>query len=72
MDRRSSLSERLYFIINIIMIFIYAGSGITLLLWRIPAVSTLSRQSFGVILLLYSFYRGFSLLRKTKNTFDEI
>ena len=71
MGKRSSLSERLYFIINTVMVLIYAGAGITLLLWQIPSIPSLSRETFGGILLLYSAYRVFSLYRKIKKTTDE-
>jgi hypothetical protein len=71
MRRRSSLSDQLYLILNIIMILIYGGCGITLYFWQTSTIPTLSRKLFGGILLLYAIYRGFSLYRKTQSKADE-
>jgi hypothetical protein len=53
------------------MILIYGGCGVTLYFWQIPAVSNMSGKLLGGILLLYAFYRGFILYRKTHRKPDE-
>jgi hypothetical protein len=67
----SSLSERLYIIINTAMVLVYAGCGIFLLLNHKIAIPTLSKKVFGCSLILYSAYRGFLLIRKIKKSSDE-
>ena len=71
MRKRSSLSERLYLIINIIMIIIYASVGTFLFFWQTNSIQPSSRKIFSGVLMLYAAYRGFSLFRKIKSTADE-
>lgn len=71
MRKRSLLSERLYLIINIIMIVIYASVGIFLFFWQTNSIVSSSRKIFSGVLILYAAYRGFSLIRKIKTTADE-
>ena len=66
-----SLSGRVYLITNTIMILIYAGAGILILLGQFPGISPSYRKIFGVIMLLYAGYRGFSLYRKNQERSDE-
>lgn len=68
---RSSLSERLYLIINIIMILIYLSIGTILFFWQTPVVAETSRKVFSGVLILYGIYRLFSLINKTKKGVDE-
>jgi hypothetical protein len=71
MVRRSSLSDRLYLVLNIMMILIYAGCGIAIFFWQNSSILSFSRKMFGGILLLYAAYRGIVLYRKTHGTNDE-
>ena len=68
---RSSLSERVYLILNTIMVLIYASGGIYLLLGQISGIHPTNRKIFGGIMLLYAGYRGFSLYQKNKIKEDE-
>ena len=71
MRMRSPLSDRLYLIINLIMILIYAGAGVALFFCKTNLISDTSRKVFSGTLILYSIYRGFSLYRKIKTAADE-
>ncbi len=71
MRMRSSLSERLYLIVNIIMILIYLSIGAILFFWQTPLVMDSTRKVFSGVLILYATYRLFSLINKTKKGADE-
>ena len=68
---RSTLSERLYLILNIIMILIYALVGTILFFWQTDSFPPINRKIFSGVLLLYATYRGFSFFRKIKTTSDD-
>jgi phosphate transport system substrate-binding protein len=64
MRKRASLSNRLFLILGITMVFMYLAGGVILLFWNIPSMPPDTRKIFGGILILYSIYRGFILRKK--------
>jgi hypothetical protein len=71
MGTNSSLSKRLYFIMNAMMVMIYAGSGIAVYFWESLSLPPTTRKVLSLTLIMYSFYRGFLLFKKFKSSTDE-
>jgi hypothetical protein len=66
MKRPSSLSERFYLILNVVMVLMYACGGIILYFWQLPSIPTYNRKILSGVLILYSIYRGAVLYNKSK------
>jgi phosphate transport system substrate-binding protein len=65
MHERSSFSNRLIFFFSFIMVLVYAACGIVLLTLNVfPAIPANSKKMFGVLLVLYSLYRGLMTFSK--------
>jgi hypothetical protein len=71
MRKSAPLSWRLYIILNAMMVLIYAFCAVALFLWESSTVSRQTRLLFSGVLLLYSIFRGFTLLRKIQKPGNE-
>lgn len=69
MGANSSISNRLNFLFSLIMVLVYAGAGVILLFFNvISTIPTNTRKMFGLILVLYSLYRGAMIYTKYRKT----
>jgi hypothetical protein len=66
MNGTSSLNRRLYFLLNMAMVIMYAIGGIVLFFWHIPSIPDSNRYILSGVLFLYAIYRGVNLARKYK------
>jgi len=72
MKKRFTASERISFIANLIMIFVYLSAGIFIFFVKTNFFPGLKNQLFGTILILYAAYRGYSFFTKWRKSTDEI
>ena len=63
MPVRRTAAERVSFILNIFMILAYAFGGIALFFWKLPSVPDNNRKIAAAVLIIYSGYRTYKLLR---------
>ena len=68
MPKRRSSAERVSFVLNSFMILAYGLAGVALYFWRMPSISDSNRKVLSGVLILYSLFRLYKLLRiKSKN-----
>lgn len=63
MPKRRSSAERISFVLNLFMIFAYGLGGVAIYFWRMPSIPDRSREVFSGVLILYSLFRLYKLLR---------
>ncbi|TAH38381.1 MAG: hypothetical protein EYC69_14600 [Bacteroidetes bacterium] len=66
MKERESFSKKIYLLFNLFMILLYACAGILLIFVWPPAeiLPEFNRIGLGIVLLIYSVYRGYKIYRK--------
>lgn len=67
--QKKSLKERFLFVIGMLFFLIYLTLGVAVIFWqKFPLkLPTAYRVSFGVLLIVYSFFRFFRFFNNDKN-----
>lgn len=60
--------ERINFVLNVFMILVYGLAGIALFFWNGLMIPEQNRKILSGVLILYSLFRLYKLLRKNKHT----
>lgn len=67
-DRQKSPSQRFLFILGVVMLALYLFLGLTVIFWdKFPwfyGVSNLWKIAFGLLLIVYSFFRFIRLMNQ--------
>ena len=67
MREKSSNNNRLVYLFRLLMAVVYLAGGIAFLLLNIfPAMPAQTKKMFGIILILYSIYRGMTIVGKQR------